>query len=125
MTLVNELYKCGSCGNIIEVLHNGDDELLCCGGPMVPMTEKVKDVGNEKHVPVIERTPTGVKVTVGSVPHPMEEKHFIEWIELLADDKVYRRTFKPGEKPQAEFCVSAQVLSARDHCNIHGLWKSK
>lgn len=103
MTFVNELYKCSSCGNIIEILHNGDDELLCCGGPMMPLTAKVQDVGSEKHVPVIEKTPTGVKVTVGSVPHPMEEKHFIEWIELLADDKVYRKTLRPGEKPQAEF----------------------
>jgi len=92
---------------------------------MVPMTAKLQDVGNEKHVPVIEKTLTGVKVSVGSVPHPMEEKHFIEWIELLTDDKVYRKTFKPGEKPQAEFCVSTQAISARIHCNIHGLWRSK
>jgi len=125
MTHIDELYRCNSCGNIIEIIHDGDDELLCCGGPMVPMTAKFQDVGNEKHVPVIEKTLTGVKVTVGSVPHPMEEKHYIEWIELLTDDKVYRKTLRPGEKPQAEFCVSTQAISARTLCNIHGLWRSK
>jgi superoxide reductase len=125
MTMVNELYTCRSCGNIIEILHNGDDELLCCGAPMTPLSSKTRDVGHEKHVPVIEKTQTGVRVAVGSVPHPMEEKHYIEWIELLADGQVYRKTLKPGEKPQAEFCVAAGSYSARDHCTIHGLWKSE
>ena len=123
--MVNELYKCSSCGNIIEILHNGDDELLCCGAPMLPLSGKLQDVGSEKHVPVIEKTTTGVKVTVGSVPHPMEEKHYIEWIELLANGHLYRKALQPGDKPEAVFCVTTQVFSARNHCNIHGLWKSK
>jgi len=125
MVKVKEIYRCKECGNIIEVVHASGGELVCCGQPMELLTEKLQDVGNEKHVPVIEKTATGVKVKVGSIPHPMEEKHYIEWIELFADDAVYRKYLKPGEKPEAEFCVTAKKLSARDYCNVHGLWKSK
>jgi superoxide reductase len=125
MTQRKEIYKCNVCGNIVEVLHAGVGELVCCGQPMELLVEKKQDVGNEKHVPVIEKTPGGVKVKVGSIPHPMEEKHYIEWIELHADGIVYRKFLKPGEKPEAEFCVTAETLSAREYCNIHGLWKSK
>jgi len=125
MTNIKEIYKCNVCGNIVEVLHAGIGELVCCGQPMQLLVEKKQDVGNEKHVPVIEKTTTGVKVKVGSVPHPMEEKHYIEWIELHADGIVYRKFLKPGEKPEAEFCVTAKTLSAREYCNIHGLWTSQ
>jgi superoxide reductase len=125
MVQVKEIYRCKECGNIIEVVHASGGDLVCCGQPMELLTEKVTDVGNEKHVPVIEKTATGVKVKVGAIPHPMEEKHYIEWIELFADDAVYRKYLKPGDKPEAEFCVSAKKLSARDYCNVHGLWKSK
>jgi superoxide reductase len=125
MVKLKEVYKCTICGNIVEVVHSGTGELVCCGQPMEMLTEKLQDAGNEKHVPMIEKTPTGVKVKVGSVPHPMEEKHYIEWIELHADGVVYRKFLKPLDKPEAEFCVTAKQLSARDYCNIHGLWKSK
>ena len=125
MVKLKEIYKCNVCGNIVEVLHAGIGELVCCGKPMELLTEKLQDAGNEKHVPVIEKTATGVKVKVGSIPHPMEEKHYIEWIELHADETAYRKFLKPAEKPEAEFCVTAKKLSARDYCNIHGLWKSK
>jgi len=125
MVKLKEIYKCNVCGNIVEVVHASGGELVCCGQPMEHLTEKLQDVGNEKHVPVIEKTATGVKVKVGAIPHPMEEKHYIEWIELFADDVVYRKYLKPGEKPEAEFCVTAKKLSARDFCNVHGLWKSK
>lgn len=125
MTQRKEIYKCTVCGNIVEVLHAGIGELVCCGQPMELLTEKTQDVGNEKHVPVIEKTPGGVKVKVGSIPHPMEEKHYIEWIELHADDVVHRKFLKPGEKPEADFPVAAKKLSAREYCNVHGLWKSK
>ncbi|PNX49044.1 MAG: desulfoferrodoxin [Thermoplasmata archaeon M11B2D] len=125
MTNIKEIYKCTVCGNIVEVLHAGVGELVCCGQPMQLLSEKKQDVGNEKHVPVIEKTTTGVKVKIGSVPHPMEEKHYIEWIELHADGIVYRKFLKPGEKPEAEFCVTAKTLSAREYCNIHGLWTSQ
>jgi superoxide reductase len=124
MTEINQVYKCNVCGNIVEVLHDGVGELVCCGQPMELLPEKTEDVGQEKHVPVIEKTETGVKVKVGSVPHPMEEKHHIEWIEIIADGKVYRKFLKLGEAPEAEFCIQAEEVTAREHCNIHGLWKS-
>jgi superoxide reductase len=118
-----EVYKCNVCGNIVEVLHPGVGKLVCCGQPMELLEEKTEDVGREKHVPVIEETEKGIRVKVGSVPHPMEEKHYIEWIEVIANGKVYRKFLKPGEKPEAEFSVSGKVV-AREYCNIHGLWKS-
>jgi superoxide reductase len=120
-----EIYKCAICGNIVEVIHGEAGELVCSGQPMEILAEKIQDVGNEKHVPIIEKTANGVRVKVGSIPHPMEEKHYIEMIELQADEAVYRRYLHPGEKPEAEFCVTAQKLSAREYCTIHGLWKSK
>lgn len=118
-----QIYKCNICGNIVEVLHGGAGDLVCCGEPMELLTEKTADAGKEKHVPVIEKVEGGFKVKVGDVPHPMEEKHYIEWIELLADGKAYRQFLKPGIAPEAMFCVKASSVSAREHCNVHGLWK--
>lgn len=124
MTKREEIYKCNVCGNIVELVHAGVGELVCCGQPMELKEEKEHDEGNEKHVPVIERTEKGVKVKVGSVPHPMEEKHYIEWIEIIADGKVCRKYLKPGEAPEAEFITDAKDVAAREYCNVHGLWKS-
>ncbi|MBN2121512.1 desulfoferrodoxin [Candidatus Micrarchaeota archaeon] len=124
MTKREEIYKCNVCGNIVEMVHPGAGELVCCGQPMEHKPEKETDEGNEKHVPIIKRTETGVKVKVGSVPHPMEENHYIEWIEIIADGKVCRKYLKPGEAPEAEFCTDAKEVSAREYCNVHGLWKS-
>lgn len=124
MTKVNEIYKCDICGNIIEVLHAGVGGLVCCGQPMELLKEKTEDEGQEKHVPVIEKTDNGVKVKVGSVPHPMEDNHYIEWIEILVDGTVYRKSLKPGEKPEAEFEIKSEDVHAREYCNVHGLWKS-
>ena len=118
-----EIYKCKVCGNIVEVLHGGVGELVCCGQPMENLIAKTADEGKEKHVPVIEKIDGGYKVKVGSVPHPMEEKHYIEWIELLADGKAYRQFLEPGTVPEAMFNVKADSVSAREHCNVHGLWK--
>ncbi len=118
-----QIYKCMKCGNIVEVLHGGAGELVCCGEPMALLEEKTADAATEKHVPVIEKIDGGYKVKVGSVPHPMEEKHFIEWIELLADGKAYRQFLEPGNEPEAVFNVQADSVSAREHCNVHGLWK--
>ena len=98
-----EIYKCDVCGNIVEVLHGGGGELVCCGQPMKLMTENTVDAAKEKHVPVIEKIEGGYKVKVGDVAHPMEEKHFIQWVELLADGKAYRQFLKPGEAPEAVF----------------------
>ena len=124
MTKKLEIYKCEICGNIVEVLHIGQGQLVCCGQPMKQLTEKQQDEGNEKHVPVIEKTGNGIKVKVGSVPHPMEEKHHIEWIEILVDGKAYREFLEPGNAPEAVFNVSGENVTAREFCNIHGLWKS-
>lgn len=109
---------------MVEMTHTGAGQLVCCGQPMELLKEKTEDVGKEKHVPVIEKTDKGVKVKVGSVPHPMEESHYIEWIEIIADGKVYKKFLKPGDAPEAEFCIQAQDIIAREYCNIHGLWKA-
>ncbi len=120
-----QIYKCAICGMIIEVLHAGDGTLVCCGQPMDPLEEKTEDDGMEKHVPVIEKISGGVLVKVGSVPHPMIDTHYIEWIEITdAEGKIQKKFLKPGDKPEAEFMVKGDV-TAREYCNIHLLWKSK
>ncbi len=124
MAVEKGIYKCSHCGNIVEVLFNGGGELGCCDDKMVLQTENTVDASKEKHVPVIEKTANGYKVKIGSVEHPMEEKHYIMWIELIADGKAYRQNLKPGMKPEAEFCVDAKQITAREYCNLHGLWKS-
>ena len=124
MTEVKQIYKCNICGNIVEVLHAGVGQLVCCGQPMELLKEKTEDVGSEKHVPVLEKSNGKVKVKVGSVPHPMEDKHWIEWIELVADGKVYRKFLNPGDSPEADFEIEAENITAREYCNIHGLWKT-
>ncbi|MGC9004188.1 MAG: desulfoferrodoxin [bacterium] len=124
MTARGQVYKCNICGNIVEVLHPGAGQLVCCGQPMELLEERTEDVGREKHLPVIERTESGILVKVGSVPHPMEEKHYIEWIELVVDGEIYRKYLKPGDKPEAEFPVKGEKVEAREYCTIHGLWKA-
>jgi superoxide reductase len=119
-----EVYKCELCGNIVEMLHEGAGELVCCGEPMVLFDAKTMEEGTEKHKPVIEKTEQGIKVKVGDVPHPMMEEHFIEWIELIADGVVYRNNLKPGDSPEAVFCLDAENIWARAYCNIHGIWKN-
>ena len=124
MTKLNQVYICEVCGNIIEMLHTGEGELVCCGQNMVLQAENTVDASKEKHVPVIEKIKGGVLVKVGSVEHPMIDTHYIEWIEVLTDKKVYRKNLKPGDKPQAEFMLDEEVLYAREYCNIHRLWRS-
>jgi len=124
MTERLQIYKCEVCGNIVEVLHEGKGDLVCCGKPMKLFAENTEDAAKEKHVPVVEKISGGVKVTVGSVPHPMEEKHYIEWIEVIANGKAYRQFLKPGDTPEATFNVDAGNISVREYCNVHGLWKA-
>ena len=124
MTVQRQVYRCNVCGNITEVLHTGEGELVCCGQPMELLQEKVTDTGLEKHVPVIEATDSGIKVKVGDVPHPMEKKHCIEWIEVITDGDGYRKFLKSGDKPEAEFEIRPQKVTAREYCSLHGLWKS-
>lgn len=126
MAKFQQYYKCALCGNIVEVVHEGGGELVCCGQPMNMLKENSVDASNEKHVPVIEKTDKGIIVKVGSIDHPMEEKHYIEWIEVTNGAWTQKKFLKPGEKPQAEFCVPfSDKLVAKEYCNLHGLWKNK
>lgn len=119
-----QVFKCELCGNIVEVLHAGDGELVCCGKPMKLLVENTVDAAKEKHVPVIEKTAAGTRVKVGSVAHPMEEKHYIEWVELTVGEKVYRKFLKPGDAPEGIFSVDVDGPAvAKEFCNLHGLWK--
>ncbi|HOM28058.1 MAG TPA: desulfoferrodoxin [Deltaproteobacteria bacterium] len=124
MTARLEVYKCEVCGNIVEVLHEGKGELVCCGEPMRRLEENTVDAAREKHVPVIEKAPGGYVVKVGSVAHPMEERHYIEWIELVADGVALRKFLRPGDEPVARFHTDAESVHAREYCNLHGLWKA-
>lgn len=124
MTKLNEIYKCEICGNIVEVLHAADGQLVCCSKDMKLQVENTTDASLEKHVPVIEKTENGFKISIGATAHPMTEEHYIEWIEILADDKVYRKNLHPGDDPVAEFCIKADQVIARAYCNLHNLWKA-
>jgi len=120
-----EIYKCGVCGIIVEILADGVGELICCSEPMAAMKEQTADPATEKHVPIVVESGEGVKVVVGSTPHPMEEKHFIEWIEVIAGGRAQRCFLCPGEAPEARFEInSAEIDAVREYCNVHGLWKS-
>ncbi len=120
----NEVFQCSVCGLSVEVLRSASGTLICCGVPMRLMKANTTDAAQEKHVPVIEKTEKGVKITVGEVPHPMEDKHYIEWIELITDTCVARHFLKPGEAPEVEFPVSPETFSVRESCNLHGIWKA-
>ncbi len=123
MTKRLQIYKCEICGNIVEMIHEGIGQLVCCGQPMKFYEENTVDASQEKHVPVVEKIEGGFKIKVGSVPHPMEEKHYIEWIEVIADGKAYRQFLKPGDVPEAVFMIDASTITAREYCNLHGVWK--
>jgi superoxide reductase len=119
-----QVYKCNACGNVVEVLAPGGGNLVCCAKPMDHLAAKTADQGKEKHVPVIERSNGSFKVKIGSIPHPMEEKHFIQWIEIVTDGKVYRQSLQPGQAPEAVFHLAAENVTAREHCNLHGVWEA-
>lgn len=126
MTKLLQIYKCEKCGNIVEVLHTGPGTLVCCNEPMILMEEKSAEMKTEKHVPVIEKIEGGYKIFVGSTPHPMTDKHWIEWVQLIAGDKSARFFLHPEGEPGAEFkCGDSKEIWAREYCNIHGLWKGE
>ncbi|MFC1568441.1 desulfoferrodoxin [Candidatus Margulisiibacteriota bacterium] len=126
MTQLLEVYKCEICGNIVEMVHGGAGELVCCGKPMVLQKENTVDAAKEKHVPVVQRSDgEGIIARVGAVPHPMEEKHYIEWIEVIVDGLACRKFLKPGQSPEAQFNVRAEGITVREYCNVHGLWAAK
>jgi len=125
MTELSQIYKCEVCGNIIEMLHTGAGKLVCCGQPMKLMEEKTEEQGYEKHLPVVEKTGDGTIVKIGSVPHPMEESHYIEWVEIITNDRVVRKQLKPGDVPEVKFCIKEGIIKVREFCNIHLLWATK
>ncbi len=124
MTERLQVYKCDICGNIVEVLHSGQGELVCCGQPMVLQVENTVDAAVEKHVPVVEVQEDGILVKVGEVAHPMIDEHYIEWVQIMAGDMSYRIFLKPGIAPEGKFTVPGEGITAREYCNLHGLWKS-
>jgi len=120
-----QVYKCDICGNMVEMIHGGVGKIICCGQPMVMQVENTVDAAKEKHVPVVEKTADGIKAKVGSVAHPMLEEHYIEWIEVIdGAGRAYRKFLKPGEAPEADFCIKGDGLTVREFCNLHGLWKA-
>lgn len=123
MAKKNEVYTCSDCGLIVEVLQGCDCAPECCGKPMKLLKENTTDAAKEKHVPVVEKTAGGYRVSVGSVEHPMTEAHYIQWIELVTPQGVLRCDLTPQDKPVAEFATEAQEVEARAYCNLHGLWK--
>ena len=118
------VYKCEKCGNMVEVVYSSEGTLTCCNQPMTLLTENTVDAAREKHVPVAEQSGTKVTVKVGNVAHPMEEKHYIEWIEVIAGGKAYREFLSPGQAPEATFVVDGGDIAVRAYCNLHGLWRS-
>jgi len=126
MAELNGIYKCSLCGNIVQVLHGEEPLVQCCGQPMDRLVENTVDAAVEKHIPVIEKIEGGYLVKVGSVPHPMGDDHWIEWIELASEDDTFvqRKILKPTDKPEVEFKTDAAKVVAREYCNLHGLWKS-
>ena len=126
MAQLREIYKCELCDNVVEVQQGGEGVLVCCGEDMTGLEAKTEDEGLEKHVPVMEKTETGILVKVGDVPHPMEDNHYIKFIEVLTENQVLKAELEPGQKPQAEFKVSEdEVLAAREYCTVHDLWKTE
>ena len=124
MTERLQIYKCEICGNIVEMLHPGQGQMVCCNQNMILYKENTTDASLEKHVPIISKTAQGFNVKVGSIAHPMEESHYIEWIEIISGDKAYRQFLKPGQEPEAGFCIDGSDAAAREFCSLHGLWKS-
>lgn len=127
MAKKEKIYKCSICGNIVEVLHEGIGTLVCCGKDMDELVERDSDEGQEKHVPVISVNGSTVIVKVGDIPHPMEDSHHIEFVQLMVDDTVQTKYLKPNDTPQAEFSLPEEynTISAREYCNLHGVWISK
>ena len=122
MSELYEVYKCKVCGSSVEVVDSKDAELVCHGQPMRELAENTVDASKEKHVPVVESTANGILVKIGSVPHPMEEKHYIEWIEVVADGRIMRAFLEPGKAPEARFTCTGNTFTVREYCNLHSLW---
>ena len=124
MTERLQIYKCELCGSVVEVLHAGVGTLICCGQPMERFKENSVGAAREAHLPVVEKIAGGYKVTVGNAPHPMTKKHYIEWIELVTDDRTCRQFLSPGGKGEATFMIHSEHVTVREYCSLHGLWRT-
>ncbi len=126
MNATHSIYKCPICGNIVEMLHIGGGELVCCGQPMEKLVANTTDGAVEKHVPVVEKTSNGFIVRVGEAPHPMEKGHYIEWISVYFDDgKTGHKHLNPGDAPEVEFFMNKMPIKVLAYCNLHGLWSKE
>lgn len=125
MTRARQIYLCKVCGNVVEVLRAGEGTLVCCNQNMVLQSENTTDAAQEKHVPVVEIEGDQLTVKVGSVPHPMEESHYIEWIELIEGPQTTHVHLSPGDAPEATFPKPEGDFVVRAYCNLHGLWKNE
>jgi superoxide reductase len=125
MTELKQIYKCEVCGNIVEVLHTGIGTLVCCNQNMKLMPEQTKGEYAEKHAPLIKKDEQGVSVNIGKIDHPMEDEHYIEWVEISTEKGYSRKYLKPGQKPHTDFPVKAKIKKARMYCNVHGLWATE
>jgi superoxide reductase len=125
MTELKQIYKCEVCGNIVETIHTGVGKLVCCEKPMILQEEQSEGEYAEKHSPVIAKNEEGINVRVGNIEHPMEEDHYIEWIEIATENAYSRKFLKPGMKPEVNFPVKKEIKKARMYCNLHGLWRNK
>jgi|GEM_PF-14583 superoxide reductase len=123
MTLNLEIYKCNICGNIIEVVKSGDGDLVCCGQKMVKMEPKGMESGQEKHLPFIKEEDSSIVIKIGETEHPMTEEHYIEWIEVITDEGIFKKYFKPKDKPEFKTDKKNKIKVVRAYCNIHGLWR--
>lgn len=126
MTKEHKFYRCRHCGNLVGLIENAGVPMICCGEPMEELKPNTADGAQEKHVPVVTKQGDKLRVDVGEVFHPMEEKHSIQWVYLQTQRGGQRKGFDPGDKPEAVFCViDDEPVAVFAYCNLHGLWKTE
>lgn len=125
--MVFKFYKCKKCGKVVAMLKGSPCDTMCCGEAMIELKANTTDAAVEKHVPVVQKNGNLVEVNVGSVTHPMEEKHYIEWIALETKNANQLKSLNPGDAPKAVFALTDgdEVVRAYAYCNLHGLWADK
>lgn len=124
MTNVLKLYRCSICGNLISMMEDHGPVPVCCGKNMKLVEENTVDASLEKHIPIVFRNGRDVNISVGSLPHPMDSIHYIEWIIMITDCGSYGRTLRPGNDPSVNFIIdeNEKIKGVYAYCNIHGLW---
>ena len=123
---MKKFYICRHCGNLIEMVHDAKVPVICCGERMEALVPNTVEASGEKHIPAVKVTGNVVEVNVGSVDHPMESVHWIEWVQLVTDKGSYRKWLNPGEAPNVKFLLGDEKpLAVYAYCNLHGLWKTE